>query len=139
MKVKVNFSLPYKEGMENVTGYQETVNGTYKVLDYKGPMAKFQIEKEVDEPLTYLAKTEKEVMDFGLNTLCANKFRSVAINETAKQFGLSLGTEKIGKQDAKLIKALASLTNNDYRKVAKAFQASTGKELTQEEFDGIVA
>ncbi len=135
-EVKVRFSLPYREGMESVSGFVGKEEKDYSTFPDEKVFGKF--ERSGAPNRADLKQTDAELLQDAIERLWGNAYRGRAIAEVAKQFNIKVtGLGGIGKRDKELISALAELTT-DRAKIAKVFTLKTGKAITKEELAEIL-
>ena len=131
----VNFSLPYREGMEAQPGFVSKGEGTSKTFPDEKTFAKFKFALDNTIPVA-----EKDALEAGYKVLRQNKQRSMLIGEYAKKYGIVAPGMAGGvtATDKKLIGAMLEITTN-YAKIAAAFLKKTGKVITEDEIKAIAS
>jgi len=126
--VNVNFSLPYRKGMETEPGFNGKAETASKTYPDEKVFAKFQF------PLNNsIVIAEKDALEAGYKMLRQNKQRSDLIGTYAKKFGISApgasgGLTKINRAR---LGAMLELTQ-DCKKITAAM-AKAGVTVTPEE------
>lgn len=131
----VNFSLPYREGMEAQPGFVSKGEATSKTFPDEKVFAKFKFALDNTIPVE-----EKDALEAGYKVLRQNKQRSLLIGQYAKKYGIVAPgmAGGITATDKKLIGAMLEITTN-HAKIAAAFAKKTGKAITVEEVQEIAA
>lgn len=131
----VNFSLPYREGMETQPGFVSKGEATSKTFPDEKVFAKFKFPLD-----NTIEVKEKDALEAGYRVLRQNKQRSLLIGEYAKKYGIVAPgmAGGITATDKRLISAMLEITTN-YAKIAAAFVKKTGKQITAEEVAEIAA
>jgi hypothetical protein len=132
---KVVFSLPYREGMESLAGFVKKFEGTSKTYPDEKVFVSFSFPLD-----NTIEVAEKDALAAGYKVLRQNKQRSLKLGEYAKQFGIAApgSAGGITATDKKLIAAMGELSTN-FAKIAAAFTKRTGKAITPEEVQEILA
>jgi hypothetical protein len=124
----VNFSLPYREGMESEPGYKGKVETTSKTFPEEKVFGKFAFPLD-----NTIEIAEKDALEAGYKVLRQNKQRANLIGVYAKKYSISApGIGGITQTDKKLISAMWELTDN-VKKIQAAMKRKTGKDFTEEE------
>lgn len=124
----VNFSLPYREGMESEPGFKVKVESTSKTFPDEKVFAKFAFPLD-----NTIEVAEKDALEVGYKVLRQNKQRANLIGAYAKKYSISApGVGGMSATDKKLISAMYELTQ-DVKKIQAAMKKKTGKDFTAEE------
>lgn len=124
----VNFSLPYREGMDAEPGFKGKAETTSKTFPDEKVFAKFAFPLDGT-----IEVAEKDALEAGYKVLRQNKQRANLIGSYAKKYSISApGVGGMSATDKKLISAMYELTQ-DVKKIQAAMKKKTGKDFTPEE------
>lgn len=123
----VNFSLPYREGMEKEIGFKAKAETTSKTFPDEKVFAKFAFPLD-----NSIVVPEKDALEAGYRVLRQNKQRSNLIGTYAKKYSISApGVGGLTKINKARLEAMLELTQ-DYKKITAAM-AKAGVTVTAEE------
>jgi hypothetical protein len=138
MDAKYKFSLPYREGMESEPGFVEKKEAKQKGHENETTFAFFAFTESFNRES--IKKTDAELIQAMCEVLAANQKRVPKLASYAKKYGIEIagGTGSITTTDKKIIAAMGELSTN-FQKIAAAFTKRTGKQISVEEIQEILA
>lgn len=125
----VNFSLPYRPGMELEPGFVNKGTAVSKTFPDDKEFAKFKFPLDTSKPVD-----QAKALEVGTKVILQNEQRANLIGQYAKKYsivapGIAGG---ITQTEKKLISAMWELTQ-DVKKIQAAMKKKTGKDFTPEE------